>query len=58
MSCEKVLMGKRKKIALVAHDHRKEDLLEWVNFNKYLLSLHELYATGTTERLSKRQAWR
>jgi len=48
MNCEKVLMGKRKKIALVAHDNKKEDLLEWVKFNKYLLSLHELYATGTT----------
>jgi methylglyoxal synthase len=48
MKGEKVLMGKKKKIALVAHDHKKKDLLEWVKFNKYLLSLHELYATGTT----------
>jgi methylglyoxal synthase len=51
MSVEKVLMGKRKKIALVAHDNKKEDLLEWVKFNKYLLSLHELYATGTTGKI-------
>ena len=51
MNCEKVVMGKRKKIALVAHDHRKEDLLQWVMFNKYLLSLHELYATGTTGKI-------
>jgi methylglyoxal synthase len=51
MKSEKVLMGKRKKIALVAHDHKKEDLLEWVKFNKYLLSLHELYATGTTGKI-------
>jgi len=51
MSDEKVFMGKRKKIALVAHDHKKEDLLEWVMFNKYLLSLHELYATGTTGKI-------
>lgn len=35
MNGEKVLMGKRKKIALVAHDNKKEDLLEWVKFNKY-----------------------
>jgi methylglyoxal synthase len=48
---EIVVMGKRKKIALVAHDHRKADLLEWVEFNKYLLSLHELYATGTTGKI-------
>jgi methylglyoxal synthase len=51
VSGEKVLMKKRKRIALVAHDHKKEDLLEWVKFNKYLLSLHELYATGTTGKI-------
>jgi len=51
MKGEKVLMGKRKKIALVAHDNKKDDLLEWVKFNKYLLSLHELYATGTTGKV-------
>lgn len=45
------IMGKKKKIALVAHDHRKEDLLQWVEFNKYLLSFHELYATGTTGKI-------
>ena len=45
------VMGKKKKIALVAHDHCKEDLLQWVEFNKYLLSLHELYATGTTGKI-------
>jgi len=43
--------GKKKRIALVAHDHKKEDLLDWVKFNKYLLSLHELYATGTTGKI-------
>jgi len=47
----KVVMAKRKRIALVAHDHKKDDLLTWVAFNKYLLSLHELYATGTTGKI-------
>jgi len=51
MNGEKSMIGKRKRIALVAHDHKKEDLLEWVKFNKYLLSLHELYATGTTGKV-------
>ena len=51
MNGETVLMKKRKKIALVAHDHKKEDLLEWVKFNKYLFSLNELYATGTTGKI-------
>jgi len=51
MNGQKVVMAKRKRIALVAHDHKKEDLLMWVLFNKYLLSLHELYATGTTGKI-------
>jgi methylglyoxal synthase len=38
----------RKRIALVAHDNKKRDLLEWVLFNRDLLVQHELIATGTT----------
>ncbi len=41
----------RKKIALVAHDNKKEDLLEWAKYNLGILRQHELYATGTTGRL-------
>jgi methylglyoxal synthase len=44
-------MGKRKKIALVAHDNKKHDLLEWAKFNRDLLATHELFATGTTGKL-------
>jgi methylglyoxal synthase len=44
-------MGQKKKIALVAHDNKKIDLLEWARYNKYLLAQHELYSTGTTGRL-------
>ncbi len=51
MENETRLIEKKKKIALVAHDHKKKDLLAWVKFNKYLLSLHELYATGTTGKI-------
>ena len=40
--------GPRKKIALVAHDNKKKDLIEWARFNRTLLSQHELIATGTT----------
>ncbi len=43
-----------KHIALVAHDNKKADLLEWVRFNLETLRRHSLYATGTTgEMLSK-----
>ena len=39
---------RKKRIALVAHDNKKRDLLEWALFNRDLLVEHELYATGTT----------
>ena len=41
-------MARRKRIALIAHDNRKADMLDWARFNKGTLSRHELYATGTT----------
>ncbi|MGA2680529.1 MAG: methylglyoxal synthase [Candidatus Bathyarchaeia archaeon] len=37
-----------KSIALVAHDNKKKDIVEWCDFNKGTLSQHCLYATGTT----------
>lgn len=44
-------MKKRKKIALVAHDNKKQDLIEWAKFNRGNLGEHEIYATGTTGKL-------
>ena len=38
-------------IALVAHDGRKKELIEWVTYNYRTLASHKLYATGTTGRL-------
>jgi methylglyoxal synthase len=44
-------MSKKKKIALVAHDNKKVEMLEWAKFNKDLLAQHKIFATGTTGRL-------
>ena len=44
-------MDKRKTIALVAHDNRKRDLAEWVEFNHGTLRRHDLVCTGTTGRM-------
>jgi methylglyoxal synthase len=38
----------RRRIALVAHDHKKPDLLEWAEYNRGTLASHDLVATGTT----------
>jgi methylglyoxal synthase len=45
------LMPQRKRIALIAHDNRKAEMLEWARFNRETLTAHELYATGTTGAL-------
>ena len=45
------IIGRRKRIALVAHDNKKKDLIEWAVFNKEELARHELLATGTTGSL-------
>jgi methylglyoxal synthase len=44
-------LEKRKKIALIAHDNKKKDLIEWAIYNKANLIKHSLVATGTTGKL-------
>jgi methylglyoxal synthase len=48
-------MEKDKKIALVAHDNKKKDLLEWAKYNRDLLAHHDVYATGTTGKILEKE---
>jgi methylglyoxal synthase len=50
-SSESYEIGQRKRIALVAHDNKKAELIEWVKRNRDQLIKHELHATGTTGAL-------
>jgi methylglyoxal synthase len=45
------MMKKKKVIALVAHDNRKKDMIEWVSWNWKELAPHSLICTGTTGKL-------
>ena len=48
MSYRNIAMTAQKRIALIAHDNSKLDLLDWARFNRDTLAVHQLYATGTT----------
>lgn len=41
----------RKRIAIIAHDNKKDDLIDWAVYNRSVLIQHELYGTGTTGKL-------
>ncbi|MGQ0811500.1 MAG: methylglyoxal synthase [Nitrospiraceae bacterium] len=55
MEYKPIIMGTQKKIALVAHDNKKRDLLAWAKFNRDLLAQHHLFATGTTGKLLEKE---
>ncbi len=55
MKNHEIPMAPDKRIALVAHDNKKSDLVEWARFNRALLAHHTLYATGTTGDLLERE---
>jgi methylglyoxal synthase len=46
-----IAMHERKRLALIAHDNCKTDLLDWARYNRGTLAAHDLYATGTTGAL-------
>lgn len=47
----KFTIGKQKRIALIAHDGKKQELVDWCERNKEILQRHFLCGTGTTARL-------
>jgi len=51
LAFRRIAMSKTKRIALIAHDNKKLDLLDWMTFNKGSLARHELCATRTTGEL-------
>ena len=55
MDHKKIAMELDKKIALVAHDNKKGDLVEWAKYNRVLFAHHRLYATGTTGEILERE---
>jgi methylglyoxal synthase len=55
MTDKKIAMHHKKRIALVAHDNKKRDLLEWATYNRDLLAHHTVYATGTTGRILEQE---
>ena len=48
---KKRILSERKRIAIIAHDNKKKDLIDWAVYNMQALSRHELIATGTTGKL-------
>jgi len=55
MNYKRIPMDHDKRIALVAHDNKKRDLLEWARFNRDLLAHHQIYATGTTGKILEKE---
>jgi methylglyoxal synthase len=51
MTTQRQVMPGVKRIALIAHNGRKLEMLEWASWNRQILARHELYATGTTGAL-------
>ena len=51
----KVKFPRKKRIALVAHDSRKKDMVDWARYNRHLLETRELFATGTTGTILEKE---
>ncbi len=50
-----LVLKPRKRIGLVAHDNKKQDLIDWARYNRSVLAAHDLVATGTTGTILGRE---
>jgi len=55
MAVEEMMLQGQKRMALVAHDNKKDDMVAWAMENRDLLAGHILYATGTTGTVLERE---
>jgi methylglyoxal synthase len=55
MTDKGISMQPNKRIALVAHDNKKPNLLEWARYNRELLAHHTIFATGTTGEILEKE---
>ena len=55
MARKELKMERQKRLALVAHDNKKDDMLAWASKHHELLTRHVLYATGTTGSVLERE---
>ena len=55
MTNKNSVMHHDKHVAMVAHDNKKRDLVEWANFNRDLFPYHKVYATGTNGEILERE---
>lgn len=55
MEHKTLAVGERKRIALVAHDHQKHELLDWARYNRQVLAQHQVCSTGTTGKLLEQE---
>lgn len=55
MEQNRITIERDKRVALVAHDNKKKDLVEWAKYNRDLLAHHTVYATGTTGALLEQE---
>lgn len=56
MDHKKIAMEHDKKVALVAHDNKKRDLVEWAKYNQVLLGHHKI-CNGDNRRDFGTRAW-